>query len=156
MGNLGTDFYNIDTVESFDGSFNTLSPNEFGIGAPENMNAEPTALTCNDYIVQWCATQEGSCINVNGSLAVPTEQQADFVEAYPNCGTVISEQNSQTENTSSMESTKNPTWDINSPKFLGGNNVHNVILIVIGLLILASVTSGNLLQGIGSAVKKAV
>jgi hypothetical protein len=50
----------------------------------------------------------------------------------------------------------NGLLDIKSPNFLGGQNVHNVILIVLGLLILASVTSGNILQGIGSAVKKAV
>jgi len=158
MSNLGTDFYNIDTVESFDGSFNTLSPDEFGIGAPENFNSEPSSLTCNDYIVQWCATQEGSCINVDGNLAVPTGQMAEFTEAYPDCGTVITQENSHTENTSNMESTngKNPTFDINSPKFLGGPNVHNVILIVLGLLILASVTRGNILQGIGTAVRDTV
>jgi len=154
MSNLGTDFYGIDSTEDFDGSFNSLSPDEFGISAPENFNAEPTQLTCDDYIAQWCATQEGSCQFVKGKLTVPTEQMQEFVTAYPNC------QTSQTNNSSKMENGNgngtNGLLDIKSPNFLGGPNVHNVILIVLGLLILASVTRGNIIKGIGTALKDTV
>ena len=154
MSNLGSDFYGITDSEDFDGSFNSLSPDEFGIGAPENFNAEPTQLTCDDYIAQWCSTQDSQCQFVNGKLTVPTEQMAEFVSAYPNC------QTSQTNNSSIMSNGNgngtNGVLDIKSPNFLGGNNVHNVILIVLGLLILASVTRGNILQGIGTAVRDTV
>lgn len=156
MSNLGTDFYGIDETENFDGSFNSLSPDEFGIGAPENFNSEPTQLTCDDYITQWCSTQESSCQYVNGKLTVPTEQMAEFVQAYPDC------QPTQTNNSSNMSNGNgngngtNALFDIKSPDFLGGPNVHNVILIVLGLLILASVTRGNILQGIGTALRDTV
>ena len=158
MSNLGTDFYDIQETEGFDGSFNSLSPDEFGIGAPENFNSEPTQLTCDDYIAQWCATQEDNCQFVNGKLTVPTDQLSQFKEAYPNCGVTQSSTNSS--NNSDMANGNgngnSGLLDINSPNFLGGPNVHNVILIVLGLLILASVTRGNILQGIGTAVRDTV
>lgn len=157
MSNLGTDFYDITESEGFDGSFNSLSPDEFGIGAPENFNSEPTQLTCDDYIAQWCATQEQNCQFVNGKLTVPTEQMAEFTTAYPNCGTTQSSNSSNSSNmTNGNGNGQNGLLDIKSPNFLGGPNVHNVILIVLGLLILASVTRGNILQGIGTAVKDTV
>ena len=118
MSNLGTDFYGIDETENFDGSFNSLSPDEFGIGAPENFNSEPTQLTCDDYITQWCSTQESSCQYVNGKLTVPTEQMAEFVQAYPDC-------QPQTNNSSNM-SNGNETETVRMPclifdtDFLGG------------------------------------
>ena len=157
MSNLGTDFNNIEESEGFDGSFNSLSPTEFGIGAPENFNAEPTQLSCDDYIAQWCTTQEAECQFVSGKLTVPTSQFAKFTEAYPQCGV------SQADNSSNNSTMTNGNGngqsgllDIKSPNFLGGPNVHNVILIVLGLLILASVTRGNILQGIGTAVRDTV
>jgi len=154
MENLGTDFYNIEESETFDGSFNSLSPEEFGIGAPENFNSEPTQLTCDDYIAQWCATQEENCQFVNGKLTVPTEQMQEFVSAYPDCGVT---QSSNSSNSSDMETqANNGLLDIKSPNFLGGQNVHNVILIVLGLLILASVTRGNIIKGIGTALQDTV
>jgi len=157
MKNLGTDFYNISESEGFDGSFNSLSPDEFGIGAPENMNAEPTQLNCDDYIVQWCATQESNCEMVNGKLTVPPSQMTKFVESYPGCGTQITNENlNSTDMNNGNGNGQSGLLDIKSPNFLGGPNVHNVILIVLGLLILASVTRGNILQGIGTAVRDTV
>lgn len=155
MSNLGTDFYGIEQTESFDGAFNSLSPDEFGISAPENFNSEPTRLTCNDYIAQWCATQEENCQMIHGNLSIPVGQMEEFVAAHPNCNPT------QTNNlkTSDMNGNGNGTsalLDIKSPDFLGGQNVHNVILIVLGLLILASVTRGNILQGLGTALKDTV
>lgn len=154
MKNLGTDFYDITESQGFDGNFNSLSPSEFGIGAPGNMNAEPTQLNCDDYIAQWCSTQEANCEMVNGELTVPPSQMATFTTAYPDCGTSTSNDNF---NSSDMQNAQqNGLLDIQSPNFLGGPNVHNVILIVLGLLILASVTRGNILQGIGTAVRDTV
>jgi hypothetical protein len=154
MSNLGTEFYDITESEGYDGSMNGLSPEEFGIGAPENFNSEPTQLSCDDYIAQWCATQESNCQFVDGKLTVPTSQMQEFAQAYPGCGV---SQSDNSLNSSDMDSsTQQGLLDIKSPNFLGGPNVHNVILIVLGLLILASVTRGNILQGIGTAVKDTV
>jgi hypothetical protein len=50
----------------------------------------------------------------------------------------------------------NEIFDIKSPNFLGGNNVHNVILIVLALLILVVVTKGSLLTAPVKALKQAV
>ena len=94
---------------------------------------------------------------VNGKLTVPPSQMKNFTESYPGCGTQITNENlNSTDMTNGNGNGQSGLLDIKSPNFLGGPNVHNVILIVLGLLILASVTRGNILQGIGTAVRDTV
>ena len=150
-----TDFYGIESVETSDAGepgFNNLSPDEFGISGGNDFNLAPQELSCREIINQWCATQ-GQCIEGAQGLPVPNAlQRKVFEESYPDCGLMEENQNESILN--NME--KNPTFDIKSPMFLGGSNVHILIIIVLGVLILASVTRGNIVKGIGTAVRDTV
>ena len=150
-----TDFYEITEVEQEDygqPGFQSLSPDEFGISGGNNFDLEPEQLSCRDIINQWCATQ-GNCIAGKDGLPVPSAlQRKVFEESYPDC--LLSQENQTEPILNEME--KNPTFDIKSPMFLGGSNVHSLIIIILGVLILASVTRGNIIKGIGTAVKDTV
>jgi hypothetical protein len=150
-----TDFYEITEVVQEDygaSGFNNLSPDEFGISGGNNFDLEPEQLSCREIISQWCATQ-GDCIAGGDGLPVPDAiQRKVFEESYPNC--LLNQENQNETILNEME--QNPTFDIKSPSFLGGPNVHSLIIIVLGVLILASVTRGNIIKGIGTAVKDTV
>ena len=151
-----TDFFDITEIDTTDygqEGFTSLSPDEFGISAPENMDVEPNNLSCQDYVNQWCALNSERCqVSLTGGVQVAYENRNEFESSYPNCtggGT-------QQENFNLNNMNNKDIWNVKSPDFLGGNNVHSAILIVLGLLILASVTRGNIIKGIGTAVRDTV
>jgi hypothetical protein len=151
-----TDFFDITEIDTTDygqGGFTSLSPDEFGISAPENMDVEPNNLSCQDYVNQWCALNPELCqVSLTGGVEVGYANKIEFENSYPNCsGTGIEQENLNLNNMNNKD-----IWNVKSPNFLGGNNVQSAILIVLGLLILASVTRGNIIKGIGTAVRDTV
>ena len=62
----------------------------------------------------------------------------------------------QTQTAETPSNMNKGTFDIKSPNFLGGQNVHNLIIIILALLILVSTAGGNILTAPLKAAKKAV
>tara|TARA_R110000803_G_scaffold58941_1_gene117265 strand:+ start:270 stop:749 length:480 start_codon:yes stop_codon:yes gene_type:complete len=148
------DITEVDTQDYGEAGFTSLSPDEFGIAAPENMNMEPDTLSCQDVINQWCSLNTESCVTGgSGRVSIAFEHQQEFNESYPNCSGLASTSNLNQNNTTMN---KKDIWNIQSPDFLGGPNVHSLIIIVLAVLILGSNTRGNIFKGIATAAKDTV
>lgn len=134
----------------------TLSPNQFGIAGAENMDSAPTELSCSDKVAQYCAGNPERCSQGATGLVVKGQNAEHFAESYPECA-------QQQATTTPLETTVNNTvmknkdiFNIQSPNFLGGQNVHNLIIIILALLILVNTGGGNILTAPLKAAKKAV
>ena len=126
-----------------------LSPDQYGLATPEVMDTANAELNCQEVMTQWCKFND--CI-VGPTGPQPGAESAQlFTESYPDCAGTF--QNQIAENPPKMN---NGTFDIKSPNFLGGQNVHNLILIILSLLILVSTAGGNILTAPLKAAKKAV
>lgn len=133
---------------------NPASVSDYGITGASNFNLEPETLTCAEKVSTFCAFNPSLCF-LNGNNIVPTDEGLSlYLQNYPECAPTEDQTPIQTkQNTNKMS---NEFLDIKSPNFLGGNNVHNVILIVLALLILVVVTKGSLLTAPVKALKQAV
>jgi len=149
-----SDYYGITSVELGDGLQN-LSPSEYGITAPENMNVEPLMLSCQEKVNAWCAFNPDKCIYDNGNITPMAGAKEIFLQSYPEC---FPSNNAPVPPSVSNNSEKmsSETFDLKSPNFLGGNNVHNVIIIVLLLLVLVVTTKGSLFTAPIKAIKQAV
>lgn len=131
----------------------SLSPDQFGIAGAENMDSAPVTLTCKEIVAQYCADNTDKCVQTASGMAIGPDSYEHFNQSYPECKdyqpTPISSLNTTTMNNKDL-------FNIKSPNFLGGENVHNLILIVLALLILVSVAGGNILTAPLKAAKKAV
>jgi len=153
-----TDFYQIDTVDTTDyGSegFQSLSPEEYGVGGGNNFDLQPDQLTCREIVNQWCSQRNNCIIGADGLPTVNAVDQSAFRSNYPECD-LNQIENEPVESNLISNMNKEGMWDINSPNFLGGPNVHSLIIIVLAVLVLASVTRGNIFKGIATATKDVV
>jgi hypothetical protein len=127
-----------------------LSPDQYGIATPEVMDTANAELNCQEVMTQWCRFNDGCTTGRNG--ATPgADSQSLFLESYPDCAGAFTADLAVT-----PSKMNNGTFDIKSPNFLGGPNVHNLIIITLCLLILVSTAGGNLLTAPLKAAKKAV
>lgn len=118
------------------------------------MDAAPESLTCAQMVEAYCATNPELCTTSPDGVMLQGQVVQDFLTDNPQCGPLFNETpNNQIETSPTMS--KN-LFDIKSPDFLGGPNVHNLILIVLALLILVNTGGGNLLTAPLKAAKKAV
>lgn len=134
-----------------------LSPDHFGIAGAENMDVAPKELTCSDLVNQYCALNPELCTSSPDGLMLQGQVVQDFLSNNPQCTEHFNEPTepiTSIENQVEMEN--KDLFNIKSPNFLGGQNVHNVILIVLALLILVNTGGGNLLTAPLKAAKKAV
>lgn len=152
-----TDYYDIAGSEIDEAGLANLSPSEFGITGESNFNLEPGQLNCGNHQAAFCAFNPDMCTMVNNQIVLTYDGAQLFYSNYPEC-TPSNDIVPQAVNTNNQNNTRmnNEIFDIKSPNFLGGNNVHNVILIVLALLILVAVTKGNLLTAPIKAIKQAV
>lgn len=148
-----TDYYGISSVELGDGLQN-LSPSEYGITAPENMNIEPLILSCQEKVNAYCAFNPDRCVYENGNITPGADARENFLQSYPECFPSNNAPVPPSSNNPNKMSTE--TFDLKSPNFLGGNNVHNVIIIVLLLLVLVVTTKGSLFTAPIKAIKQAV
>jgi hypothetical protein len=133
---------------------NPTSVDQYGLAGAANFDLAPETLNCGQKMAAFCAFAPNLCF-LNNNEVVPTDEGlALYLENYPECAPTENQIPLQTKiNSNDMT---NEIFDINSPNFLGGNNVHNVILIVLALLILVVVTKGSLLTAPVKALKQAV
>ena len=148
-----SDYYGITSVELGDGLQN-LSPSEYGITAPENMNVEPLMLSCQEKVNAYCAFNPDKCVYENGNMTPSADVRDNFLQSYPECFPSNNAPVPPSSNNPNKMSTE--TFDLKSPNFLGGNNVHNVIIIVLLLLVLVVTTKGSLFTAPIKAIKQAV
>ena len=127
-----------------------LSPDQYGLSTPAVMDTANAELNCQEVMTQWCKFND-DCVNGQTGARPGAESQELFNESYPDCAGMLDEQTAVT-----PLQMNNGTLDIKSPNFLGGQNVHNLILIILCLLILVSTAGGNLLTAPLKAAKKAV
>lgn len=127
-----------------------VSPDQYGIATPEVMDTANAGLDCQEVMTQWCKFNDDCIVGQTGARP-GAESQELFTESYPECAGMLNTQIAQT-----PQKMNNGTFDIKSPNFLGGQNVHNLILIILSLLILVSTAGGNILTAPLKAAKKAV
>lgn len=147
-----TQFYGIDEIVGDPGVVGMagLSPDQYGIATPDVMDTANPELNCQEVMTQWCRFNDGCTTGRNG--ATPgADSQSLFLESYPDCAGAFTADLAVT-----PSKMNNGTFDIKSPNFLGGPNVHNLIIITLCLLILVSTAGGNLLTAPLKAAKKAV
>ena len=136
-----------------------LSPETFGIAGAENMDVAPNQLTCSQMVAQFCANNSDLCTASASGLMLKADVVQDFLEDNPQCAAHFNEPNPLPEpilNETPVQMETKDLFNIKSPNFLGGSNVHNLILIVLALLILVNTGGGNLLTAPLKAAKKAV
>ena len=127
-----------------------LSPEQYGIATPQVMDTANAELNCQEVMTQWCSFNEGCVMGSGGAMPGP-DTQSLFLESYPDCAGAFTADIAETPTTMN-----NGTFDLKSPNFLGGPNVHNLIIIILCLLILVSTAGGNLITAPLKAAKKAV
>ena len=126
--------------------------NNFGIGDGSNMNPAPPVLDCAALSADFCVMTR-DCEFKNG-INVPTASKFDFMEVYPECGYIFEETNGVAAEPQQQQPNMDTKslFDIKSPNFLGGQNVHNLVIIVLCVMILSRVTGSG---AIGAVVKGA-
>lgn len=135
----------------------TLSPNQFGIAGAENFDTAPENLSCADKVAQYCAGNPERCTQGALGLRVNGQDAEHFAKSFPECASEQStSQNILETNANTIAMNNKDLFNIKSPNFLGGQNVHNVIIIVLALLILVNTGGGNILTAPLKAAKKAV
>ena len=146
--------FNIEQVVGDPGEagLQSLDPDQFGV-APEQ-------VSCQSHVDQYCLVANERCyITENGVKALTPEGFQEFNQSYPDCREFVQSLSGATKQPSDNQKPKmmkKEFFDINSPNFLGGNNMHNVIIIALLLFVLATMTRKNALAAVAKGAKEAV
>ena len=134
-----------------------LTFNTFGIGDGSDMNPAPPVLDCGAVSADFCVMTR-DCEFKNG-VNVPTASKFDFLDAYPDCSYIFDETPGEEADQQQQQQPKKmdtkTLFDIKSPNFLGGQNVHNLVIIVLCVMILSRVTGKGALGAVVKGAKAA-